>query len=620
MISLLFNNSSRWYYFCRWIFLLIIGLVIYHQTFGFDFVFDDNEFIVINPYIKNLSNFHLIWKVLPKTRLIGLASFAFNYHFNQLNPFGYHVFNFLIHVLAVTLVWAISKQLFTIVGYLPSKNRLCQELPFIIALLYLIHPCQTQAVTYISQRFESMATLFYLSSFYAYLKGRTSKNPSNKVILFVLSAGLAFIGILTKEVAVTIPIMVLAAEWILWPKDFKALVSNKKFIAFLAGALLFGLIFMKLVKIDLSIFFNFGPISSASHDGDIITSQNYLLTQMRVFLTFIRLLIFPIHQTVDYDYPLSHSLINPPLTLIGALTIGLIIYLVIRLRQRLPLVALGLAWILITFSINMAPRIDLIFEHKLYLISFGFILAVVYFLFTVLSRKVFIILLICITMALSFASFKRNQIWKNSTTLWEDVIRKSPNKQRVYVSLGKAYLKEKRYPEAIAIFNHALLMNPNDYVSHLNRGMAYEAIGLEDDALKDMNEAVFYNPNNYVPYILRASIYTKQKNFQAAMADANEAIHLRPYFQYGYITRGIIYLQEGDIDEALKDFTEALRIAPYDLDALNNRSAVYFSQKKYELALQDLDKATKANPNNPSVLKNRNLCLIELEKAKNSTR
>ena len=102
------------YYLLRWSGLILIGLLIYAQTFQFGFVFDDHIFIVTNPFIKNFSNFHVMWHAFPMTRLVGMYSFALNYYFNQLNPQGYHIFNFIVHLMATGLVWALADLLFKI--------------------------------------------------------------------------------------------------------------------------------------------------------------------------------------------------------------------------------------------------------------------------------------------------------------------------------------------------------------------------------------------------------------------------------------------------------------------------------------------------------------------------
>ena len=358
------------YYLLRWSGLILIGLVIYAQTFQFDFVFDDYIFIVNNPFIKNFSNFHVMWQVFPMTRLVVMYTFAFNYYFNQLNPVGYHIFNFIVHLAATGLVWALADLLFKITKI--SEDRLTKDLPFIIAVLFLVHPCQTQAVTYITQRFESMATLVYLGTVYFYLRARVSTGKMHQIIFFVLAGLLTILGVLTKEVIITVPAMMLVSEWILFPeKDNKRLYHC--FSCWRDFIICF--VFKNGACRVASIFLQSYP--SESHDGDVLTPAHYFLTQMRVLLTFLRLLVLPVHQNLDYDYPASTGLLHPPLTLIGMGVIAGFIFLVIKLRRRAPLIAFGLAWGLITFSINLVPRANVIFEHKLYLISFGFFLAAV---------------------------------------------------------------------------------------------------------------------------------------------------------------------------------------------------------------------------------------------------
>ena len=617
------NPSSRWHFPLRFLILTILGLVIYYQTFGYGFVFDDMMFIVHNPYIKRLDHIHYIWNVLPKTRLVGMYSFALNYSINQLHPAGYHIFNFLIHLLTTGLVWACARLLFKITGLLPSKNRLTQELPFLIAILFLVHPCQTQAVSYISQRFESMATLFYLGSFYCYMRARITSVVINKVVLFFCCGSLALIGIMTKEVCVTIPLMLLTAEWILWPDGFFA--SGKNFLkksnlwitsfVIAVGTLLFILLFMKLCRTNFSIFFNAFLAPSESHDGDMITSGNYLLTQLRVFLTFLRLLVIPINQNVDYDYPLSSGLLSPPLTLVGAYFIAVFIFSIIKLRKQFPLVSFGLAWMLITFSANLAPRVNVIFEHKLYLISFGFFLTIISLLFSQLrQQKLLLGFFIFIIIILSATSFQRNHVWRNQLTLWEDVILKSPHKPRTFINLAVAYDKNNRPMESIYFLSKAIGINKNDYGSYMTRGTIYYKLGQQTQALKDFNQALAINPNYFLTYLRRALLYKKQNKFKEALADLTKSINLQPDFQYSYTNRGLLWMELGRTDRALKDFQHALKIAPHDFEALVDRGGLYYSLGQYELAIKDLTHAQEVDPTNVMVYKNKANCFLKINK------
>jgi len=506
------------YYFPRCLGLILIGLLIYAQTFQFGFVFDDNFFILDTPYIRSFENINQIWAILPRTRMVGIYSLALNYHINQLFPQGYHIFNFVVHLLATGLVWALATVLFEIEGWVPSGSRpkgANQELPFVIALFFLVHPCQTQAVTYISQRFESMATVFYLASIYFYLGGRIASSQRHKIFLLAASVVFAILGIFTKEVAVTIPLMVWAAEAILFNRDgsnFKKFPSRLFYFPIIGLGVLFIFLLMKMVHTNLNNLFLHFSASSGSYDGDVITGGKYVLTQMRVFLTFLRLLILPMNQNLDYDYPVSTDFFNPPLTMVGLCVVGFMVFLIFKLRHRWPLIAFGLAWILITFSINIVPRANVIFEHKLYLISFGFFLTSICALSMIIKdRKILIGLLITLIAVLSVVSYNRNQVWKNEETLWEDVTRKSPHKARAFDGLGVAYAKEGQFERAFLAFNKAIEIKPDFAEGYNNRGNAYRHQGNYTQALIDFNKAIALEPNYFQAYVNRAEVYKKYR-------------------------------------------------------------------------------------------------------------
>ncbi len=615
------NPSSRWYYLFHWSVLIVLGLTIYYQTFGFGFVFDDLVFIVNNSWIKSFDQVHYIWKTIPQTRTVGFYSFAFNYFIGQLHPQGYHIFNFLIHLLAVGLIWATAGALFQMSGQLPSTDWLRQEIPFIIAVLFLVHPCQTQAVTYISQRFESMATVFYIGSIYSYLCGRISSSKAHKIFLFTISIGLAILGIFTKEVAVTIPLMVLAVELTFFNGDHQGIIEPGKkslkksdfrkicIVLTVVGGIFF-MLFIKLVRTDLNVFFDSHPFPSQSHDGDMITAKSYLLTQMRVFLTFMRLLVLPIQQNLDYDYPLSRGILHPPLTLIGMCLIGTIVFLFFKLRKKFPIVAFGLAWILITFSINLAPRVNVIFEHKLYLISFGFFLILVSVLFIIIRQRTLLVgLLIIMIAVLSLSSFLRNQVWKNQLTLWDDTVQKSSHKARPYFNRGNAYSDQGDFIQAVSDYNKAIEINPDYPEAYYNRGSIYYTQGNFTQALSDYNRAIEINPDYAEAYNNRGSIFARQGNFTQAIADFNKAIEIMPDYASAYINHGLVYEKQGNFTQALSDYNRAIEVNPDYAEAYDNRGIFYDKQGNFSQALLDFNKAIEISSDYAEAYYNRgNTC------------
>jgi len=585
-------------YSMRWIVLVLLGLLIYGQTSQFDFVGDDYTFIVNNPYIKNFSYVHFIWHYFPLTRSVGFYSFALNYFFNQLHPQGFHIFNLIVHFIAVGLVWALADLLFRITKWIPSKDRLVNELPFIIAVIFLVHPCQTQAVSYISQRFESMATVFYLGTVYCYLRGRTTIRKPHKFGLFGLAGLLTILGLLTKEVIITVPAMLLASEWILLNGDvyqLKIIGRRHHLILIVYGVLLYEL-FTKLVHADLSIFLQ--SIPSQSHDGDVLTPVRYFLTQMRVFLTFLRLLVLPFHQNLDYDYPASTGLLHPPLTLVGLCVIGFIVFLIIKLRRNAPLIAFGLAWILITFSINMAPRSNVIFEHKLYLISFGFILTTVAILSNLVhDRRTLVRILWCMITVLALVSFQRNKVWKDSFTLWSDTVRKSPHKARPYINRGLGWDKSGNFTQAMADYNRAIKIDPTYSIAYVNRGNIYDKQGNLAQAMANYNRSIEIDPTHAEAYYNRGLVYQKQGKSTQAILEYNRAIELDLNNADAYYYRGVMYNKQGNFTQALLDFSKAIGLNPDYAEAYTYRGIILARESDFTQAMADLNKAIELDPN-----------------------
>jgi tetratricopeptide (TPR) repeat protein len=508
------------------------------------------------------------------------------------------------------MVWGLAGLVLRIGrGRLPADG-FTGELPFIIAVVFLLHPCQTQAVTYVSQRFEALAAFFYLSTVYAYLQGRTSPPGSPRILWFVLAAVAAMLGIISKETAVTIPVMLLASEWILLPQR----QDNKPVVFIVLGmiAAFFALVLMKLVHSGFGLFFQ--TIPSQSHDNDVITGGNYLLTQMRVFLTFLRLLVWPAHQNLDYDYPLSTGILHPPLTLIGMLVIGTLVFFIFKLRKDFPVMAFGVAWMLITFSINGAPRANVIWEHKLYLISFGFFLVAGVALSLLIRQRVLLMgLILCLVTALGGLSFERNHVWQSNLTLWEDVLKKSPFKKRVYENLGWSYGMAGMYDDAIYFLRKAVEMDPGYYKNTMNLGDVYYLTGQDTKALIDFNKALELDPLNFGLYVKRAKVYKDQKNYEGALNDLNHSIRLKANFE-AYMQRTLLWMMRNQMEYALEDVQAALRLQPGNYDALINRAGVYFCMKRYEEAIQDLNQAEAINSTDYKVYKDRAYCYMAIGK------
>lgn len=193
--------------------LFLSGFIAYSNTFHNSFHFDDGSSITDNFAIRDLQNLRNIWNFWP-SRFITYLSFSINYHFHQLNVFGYHLVNLLVHIISAILIFYFIFLTFSTPKMKDANiTKHANVIAFFVALIFLAHPIQTQAVTYITQRIASLATLFYLASLIFYIKSRLlEERLINGNIYYFLSLIMAVIAMFTKEITITLPFVILLYE------------------------------------------------------------------------------------------------------------------------------------------------------------------------------------------------------------------------------------------------------------------------------------------------------------------------------------------------------------------------------------------------------------------------
>lgn len=238
-----------------------------------------------------------------------------------------------------------------------------------VSLLFILHPIQTQAVTYISQRFASLAALFAFSSIYCYLQYR-NKSSSAYYIGSLLFALLAF---KTKENTATLPLIIIMLEWLVFRPSNR---HKKIIIAVIPYFFLLSVIVFSFVNAKKPVAELVNDIIGKSVETSTISRTTYLMTQFRVITTYLRLLLLPIRQSIDYYYPLSKSFFEGKTFLCFLLLLCLLIISII-IRKKYTAISVGMLWFFIFLIVesSIIPIADVIFEHRLYLPSFGFFFA-----------------------------------------------------------------------------------------------------------------------------------------------------------------------------------------------------------------------------------------------------
>jgi len=580
----------------------LLGILVYSSTLFCPFNFDDMPSIMDNFAIKNIHHLYDIWHFWP-CRFITYLSFAINYHFHQLDVLGYHLVNIAIHLGSAILVWWLT--LLTLATPAMKDNKItrhAEQIALLTALVFVAHPVQTQAVTYIVQRAASLAAFFYLASLCCYAKSRllfnrlceepmatrqSLKEQLKARIYFICSLIFAVFAMFTKENTISLPLIILLYEY-----SFLKMEKRLNW-PYLVPVLL------AVFVIPLTVFFTgSGDINAKLKMADMSYTQ-YFLTQLRVMVTYIRLAFLPYHQNLDYDYPISQSIFELP-TLISLVFLGSILYWAKYLFKEYRLLSFSILWFFLTLlpESGLLPLPDVIFEHRLYLPLVGYSLFLVsgaYYLGGSKRLKMIVLILLMGIVTYSFLTYQRNRVWRDNFTLWDDAVRKSPHKARAYGNRGFLFCQQGKYIQGIADLTMAIRLNPNYAKAYCNRGKAYSELGKFTQAITDYNKTIELQPGFALAYNNRGVVDNILGNDEQAVDDFTKSIKLNPYFPGAYDSRGRIYLQKGNLAQAIEDFTKVIALSPSDVEAYSSCGYIYDKQGQFAQALRNLNKAIQIN-------------------------
>ena len=583
--------------------LSLIGYLAYSNTFSADFHFDDTSNIVENPKIKDLSNF----LNLAGSRSVGFLTFALNYRFGGLEVFGYHLVNLLIHIATGFLVYLLILLLFKASNDPPQSGQEQGSSPLLAwialaaALLFVAHPIQTQAVTYIVQRFASLAALFYILAVVGYLKWRLGGRSKKGSAAWY---GLAFIATVlamkTKENTFTLPMMLLIMEG-----TFFRPLSRLRWV-FLIPFL------MTLAIIPSSIPDALGEGEAGLiRETTEISRWEYFLTQTRVIVTYLRLLILPIAQTVDYDYPIFHSLWTPSVFISFVFLTSLLLGAVFLLfrpqstRYNSRLVSFGILWFFLALSIesSIIPIRDVIFEHRMYLPFAGVLIATAGWVGGGLGqtqwrvrKEVVIAGFLAILVVLAFATYERNKVWQDGLTLWGDGVRKAPNKPRPHHNFGSSLLARGYQKEALEQFQTTLDLDPEYAMAHLNIGKIYKDQRRYAEAVEEYNKALALEPDIAQIHSNLGNALRHLGRLSEAIKEYNTALKLGPDLAGVHNNLGNAYKQQGRTMEAIKEYQKAIKLETDLVQPHFNLGDIYQKKGNFKKAAQYYRKALDIRP------------------------
>ena len=647
--------------------IALLGLLAYSNTFDVPFQWDEEHFIVENPIVKDPGYFIEPSKAKGfeqygafKNRYIGYLTFALNYKIHGLDVTGYHIFNLAVHILNALLVYflvvlTMRTPFLSNPPSSPLKLRGDSRRPMggglftggqeggtialFSALLFVSHPIQTEAVTYIFQRFASLAAFFYLLSLVLYVKWRLSSlghsglsgislrkdsrqagMTARQSILYLLSLLSALLAMKTKENAFTLPVMIALYEFFFFRGPIK-----RRALYLIPFILTMLIIPLTLIGVDKPLGEIIGGVGPAMGGSGKISRWDYLFTQFSVVVTYIRLLLLPVNQNIDYDYPVFRTFFNPQvvlsfLFLLSVFCLGA--YLLYRslLKPHLRLVSFGIFWFFITLSVesSIIPIPMVIDEYRLYLPSVGFLLGViVIFLFSMSSRnrksaKIAVTALSLIIYLFSMGAYVRNKVWESRISLWEDVVIKSPQKAIGYIMLGYAYASLGDADKSIAYYQDALKREPYSQTAHNLLGLAYYDRGRIDKAIGHYQVVLMLNPNSAVAHNNLGTAYRRAGLPEKALEHFQNASRLNPAFAEAHCNLGMALSDRGMVDEAIEHYRIALKIKPDFIEALIGIGNIHFREGNIDEALRHYTAAVGLQPGN--ALLHDNLGVLYLKK------
>ena len=470
--------------------ILIAVSLCYSNILNGELQFDDDVFI--NPSLADLRlaplTYSNLTSFLSGNRLLTQYSFALNYRLDGLNVFGYHVTNIILHMGSVVLVFIFMQMLLQRAKVNHKLSLKVVPFALLVTALFALHPLQTESVSYIVQRSEVMASMFYLGCLVALL-GYTSSNKATSFAWWLLGLVCFIAGWGSKEIIITAPLAYLLCILCTGDKD-SLKKAGKGLLPYLVAGGIFG--YLRLFSLVNSQEAGF----SSFDQGPAV----YLLTQLKVVIKYLQLFFYPVGQNIDHDINLVTGM--PGLESIFYVTIWLCviagsIYLLQSKagenQPQLRLIGFGLLWFLVLLSptSSFIPIRDVMAEHRTYLPLLGISIIVIAF-FDLIQKKCHInpisplafSLTILFIIALAYTTHERNKVWQTKLTLWQDAAFKSPLKSRPHNNLANSYFLLGQNIAAASHYQKAIQLDPENVEPYYNLALTLKNLGKIDEALQ----------------------------------------------------------------------------------------------------------------------------------------
>ena len=508
--------------------LVCVSAIVYFNSLSNGFVYDDLTTIVENMHIKRFGNYlssfynPSYFKVSggeASYRPVATLSYYLLYAVFDVNPLGYHLASVVLHMFNVILV------------YLMAHAILNHKSPAVMAgLLFACHPVNTEAVNAVSYNEDLIAALFFFLALLLYIKQKPSA-PKRNLLFFIISLLSFLLGLLSKEMAITLPAVV-----VLYDLTLREPVSNKISVNRVLEVVqqrkfyYVGFLGVSLFYLWLRFFTIYNPEEVETQIwGRLIDRVIYLPV---LFFKYIKLILFPLNLNADYVFTYPTRFIDFVPLLSVMIVLGLIIFSLFIFKTSAA-TAFGIWWFFVTlFPVyNLIQIYNPFAERYLYIPLFGFCLVVAILLEYGLNRfslsgsrviKMFIVMGIVVFYAV--ICIDRNKDWKDSYSLWSRTLEVEPNSFRAHGNLARVYQEKGLIEASLREVKKTMALNPNDHKAHYNLGVILSKQGFISEAISAYKKSIELNPRFKNAYFNLGNIYKTQNMLEEAKQDYQKGV------------------------------------------------------------------------------------------------
>lgn len=577
-----------------WIILALILIIaavalVYTPALPGQFILDD-VLIYRRPFsrmhdlnLETISNVFFNQTIQPRRGLVHLT-FALNHYLTGPSPQSLRLTNVIIHVLASASLFALIRTLLMLPRSLALPPMPAAQAATVAALLFALHPVQTQGVSYIWQRSTCLLAALSIASVWTFTLARSEKLPRSAP-LYLLSAAFALLACFTKENAVLIPFLILLVNYVF----FSDRTPSARFIHLAVITLTLTLATAAVMRFWFNTDKGLSVLADRYANRDFTLTQR-LLTETRILWSYVRLTLcpLPIWMNIDHHTSLSTALFQPLHTAIAAIALIAAIAASLYALLRYPLIAFGLIW----FGAAHVPEstivpLELRFDHRLYLplVGAAWIAALAYQKIAQTKPRLAFSAATVVALLLAAGSLQRNLLYRDAENLWRDAVAKSPDKPRPHVSLANILLERNRLPEAANHLQEALRLNPDDPDALTSMGAALSAQGQNPQAIEYYNRAITVKPEYADAHYNLGLAYVQQQNIEPAIHHYELALKIRPQYAEAHNNLAIALAATGQFDDAIHHFHQSLNLQPDNAEALFNLGFILIRQGQTERAL-----------------------------------